>query len=441
MPRATFATSMLSGMQPGLSKLAGALTTGDQAFQMGAQQGQEFQTKMAQALAQIDAAKAQQRLHDAQAGEVERKTSLLNGRPGLAEEQIAFQLGTDVPTIQAYRQQATTGQAPQVPMGPPTEDGQFGQGTLPVNPALRSKIGQALARMLPVLSNSGDLNPEQLAKAAGAYRDQDISDAIIAGTMDRNKVGGAEAAVNGKPLFNVDSTGAVLDQYGGGLNTANPLAQSTISLRGAQAGAQRAAAADHYAGAGEKNARTAQIKQESAGQGKAPLGYRWAPDGQSLVAIPGGPAAKDAPTEGERKAGSLLMRLRGSQQQMLAAIGRQASAEKPIAAAEFVRAIPWIGGDTPANLLTPEARQQVEAAQLDMLDAALTLGTGAAYTKEQLRGYAKSYFPQIGDKPQALEDKRIRLANVIRAAEIAAGRAASQAVPAAAADRSVTVDY
>jgi hypothetical protein len=58
----------------------------------------------------------------------------------------------------------------------------------------------------------------------------------------------------------------------------------------------------------------------------------------------------------------------------------------------------------------------------------LTLGTGAAYTKEQLKGYRESYFPQIGDSPQVIKDKEARLLNVIDAAKMAAGRAA-QLVP------------
>jgi hypothetical protein len=78
-----------------------------------------------------------------------------------------------------------------------------------------------------------------------------------------------------------------------------------------------------------------------------------------------------------------------------------------------------------ANTFTSETRQRVESAQLDMLDAALTLGTGAAYTKEQLEGYRKSYFPAIGDGPAQIKDKKARLENVISAAKIAAGKGAA----------------
>jgi hypothetical protein len=75
-------------------------------------------------------------------------------------------------------------------------------------------------------------------------------------------------------------------------------------------------------------------------------------------------------------------------------------------------------------LANPEARQQVEAAQLEILDAALTLGTGAAYTREQLENYRRSYFPQLGDKKGTVSDKQQRLKSLIDSAMIKSGRAA-----------------
>lgn len=132
------------------------------------------------------------------------------------------------------------------------------------------------------------------------------------------------------------------------------------------------------------------------------------------VATTGAPAS-----EGERKAATLLGRLRFSQDQLKAATTESPDAASPSALGYIAGSLnPALG-----NLATPEARQRVEAAQLDILDAALTLGTGAAYTKEQLEGYRKSYFPQYLDKPKNIADKKARLDNVIKQAEIAAGRA------------------
>jgi hypothetical protein len=97
------------------------------------------------------------------------------------------------------------------------------------------------------------------------------------------------------------------------------------------------------------------------------------------------------------------------------------TAAKPEIMAEVARGLPLVGEVT-ANSLSSEARQRVETAQLDSLDAALTLATGAAYTKEQLKNLAKSYFPQIGDDKKTVADKEARLKGVISAARIRAGR-------------------
>ena len=165
--------------------------------------------------------------------------------------------------------------------------------------------------------------------------------------------------------------------------------------------------------------------------GAAPAG-----GGRGAVGVPGGQVGPATPlvgakplnaqmNEGERKAATLLQRLQFSESQLTDALLDDPDAAKPGLFASAVAKL-----STPlANTLTPETRQRVESAQLDILDAALTLGTGAAYTSEQLEGYRKSYFPQIGDSPKAILDKQSRLNNVIAAAKIAAGRA-EKLVPA-----------
>jgi len=127
-----------------------------------------------------------------------------------------------------------------------------------------------------------------------------------------------------------------------------------------------------------------------------------------------------APTEGERTAATLLQRLQFSQQQLKDALAENQTAAKPQLLPSLIGHI----SESAANSMRSPVRQRIEGAHLDLLDAALTLGTGAAYTKEQLKGYSESYFPQIGDSPQAMKDKEARLANVIEAAKIKAGRAA-----------------
>jgi hypothetical protein len=130
------------------------------------------------------------------------------------------------------------------------------------------------------------------------------------------------------------------------------------------------------------------------------------------------------PAEGERKAAVLANRMNFGVQQLNAAIGQDPTSAMPNTMAEVAKFL--TRSDFLSNKVTPEQRQVVEGTQLDILDAALTLGTGAAYTKEQLEGYRKSYFPQLGDTPATVRSKQARLQNVLESAQIASGRAAGQ---------------
>ena len=130
------------------------------------------------------------------------------------------------------------------------------------------------------------------------------------------------------------------------------------------------------------------------------------------------------PSEGERKSAVLASRLNFSVGQMNQAIGADPKAAMPNTAAEIARFVSRT--EFLPNKINSEQRQIVEAAQEDILDAALTLGTGAAYSREQLAGYKKSYFPQLDDKPAQIKTKQDRLMNLLKAAEVASGRAGKE---------------
>ena len=122
--------------------------------------------------------------------------------------------------------------------------------------------------------------------------------------------------------------------------------------------------------------------------------------GEQLKGVSGGKA-----TEGERKAATLLSRMQLAQTQM-----DQGKEGMP----GFLTSItPRVG--------LPEERKKVEDAQLDFLDAALTLATGAAYTEFQLKGAMQSYFPRFGDDATTIAEKEIRRKNLMEAARISAG--------------------
>jgi hypothetical protein len=129
------------------------------------------------------------------------------------------------------------------------------------------------------------------------------------------------------------------------------------------------------------------------------------------------------PSEAERTAGYLTTRLKNSLAQLQTAVGESPSAASPNFRAELVKYV--TKSDYLKNLANPEARQRVEAAELDILDAALTLATGAAYTREQLASTRSTYFPTLGDKPKNIRDKAQRLDQLLKeAAMTKAGRSA-----------------
>lgn len=396
------------------------------------------------ALSKREMQSAQTALYKSRAGEIEDQRQ--RGSLGSLMQTAMMQRGVPMPEQGDFGKFLQTGQMPGQYVTP-------ADGVGPVLPAPKMYQDDTAQRILQTLGLTntaltvGDNNSANIAKAAGEYQDQDVmGEAVAAARGGNDMLMSRLNTVRGKkeftPFAAVGDTGTALNQVTGAQDVANAglraifgdKAAADIEADKARAGASRASAASSYASAAKTNQdrelgskgtlqQTDQgllLIDPRTGQARSVIG----PDGKPAGAKPS--SAANNISEGERKAATLLARLRGSQAQLQNALADNPSAAKPGYAAEAVRAVPLIGGDTPANLLTGETRQQIEAAQLDMLDAALTLGTGAAYTKEQLRGYAKSFFPQIGDEPRTVADKKDRLANVIRSAEIAAGRAEPQ---------------
>jgi len=132
------------------------------------------------------------------------------------------------------------------------------------------------------------------------------------------------------------------------------------------------------------------------------------------------------PTEGEKKTATLAGRLEQSLTDLQKIEKENPKALSPEVTPSLLQSglLSYIpGAEMLAGKISSSDRLRAEAAQLDALDAALTLGTGAAYTREQLRGYSKAYFPQIGDTPDVIAEKNARFANIVRLARSQAGAA------------------
>jgi hypothetical protein len=153
---------------------------------------------------------------------------------------------------------------------------------------------------------------------------------------------------------------------------------------------------------------------------ESPEGYAYIPKTPGAAAIPimgaGGEQLKGVSggkaTEGERKAATLLSRMQLAQTQM----------------DQGVKGAPGFLTSMTPRVGLPEERKRVEDAQLDFLDSALTLATGAAYTEFQLKGAMQSYFPKFGDDATTIAEKETRRKNLMEAARLSAGTM-SGAVP------------
>lgn len=411
---------------PGMSRLAGALASRGQAYQSGYDQTTMTQGRIAQMLSQMDQNRAAADKAGAEADHKRYETSILQRRPDQFEEQAALASGTDLPMVRRIRESIASGQPPQIEMAGPTEDGSPLMAD--VDPSKVSAVKQALMRFMPMVMNSGDMKIDDWAKAQGAYRNADLGDQVLAGQRSAADVGRAQAAVEAKPLYNSDANGSVLDLFGGGLDTNNPMAKSTIALKGAQAGAQNASAASSYASADNSRASAASTRAQmlegaNRGGAKAPAGYRWAADGVSLETIPGGPAdpntkgAKLAkpPTEGQAKALMFGGRMAVADEvfkEMEAAGVNRPGTTKQLAQGVF-GAVPLLGDSLAAgagaatNWTQSAAQQQVEQAQRDFINAVLRRESGAAIAPSEFANAAQQYFPQPGDSSAVIRQKAI----------------------------------
>lgn len=238
MPRYSFASGALRGASGGLGNLAAAIAGANRTGQDAYEKELTAQSRIGQAIASAQA-------NQARAAQDDAETAILARRPEVFEESVAGRTGSTIPTVRATREFMRTGVMPERELAGPADEMGNGPGSAPlVSPEQLSAITREISRLAPAfLGNVKDNKADDLANADKTYRGLDLADAIIAGKLDRNAVGGAQAAVAGKDLYSRDSTGSVLDQFTGALETSNPLAASTIGLRKDQAASARASAA------------------------------------------------------------------------------------------------------------------------------------------------------------------------------------------------------
>ncbi len=288
--------AMVRGFNQGFGRGVAGFAGGAQAEQAGYDAAMQRETRLAQAVAQIKAQEANAERDTALAAETRLKTERLGSRPDIFEEQAALSAGVDLPTLRAVRRSVATGQAPQIElMGPATPEGGALMGDLNLSPEVKSRIGQALMRLVPLQTNTGDIKPDDWAQAMGRFADQDLQAKAVSGDMPQGQLSRALSVLRASPIFKIPE-GFTGDQFSGDIPTAAPVNQGRAAYVGAQTRQAQSAAAENFAQAGAANAlrdqRVAMAAQGPA-RGRAPSAYRWTTDanGQpALEFIPGGPA-------------------------------------------------------------------------------------------------------------------------------------------------------
>jgi hypothetical protein len=260
---------------PGLGRLAAAIGGGGGvggAYQKGMDNEMSLQSKLAQALASIDASRASARLHGVQADEAQGQLDARRPEAVLGSALTANGIPTDEGSAVAdFLRTGALGGKYRAPAD--------GNGPVAPAPDWQDKLG-TVARSVGTFNQAvglGDKSVENLAKAEALRRGQQMSSDIIAGKTDPTRVAQAEYAISGKAPYAFHEfgtgnnlTGAV-DASGAPAQNFAQYRQAGTMAEDARAGASKASAASSYASAEHSRALTQKTKQDTELAGKGVL--------------------------------------------------------------------------------------------------------------------------------------------------------------------------
>lgn len=432
---ATFSAASFRNAAPGLGALAQAIGGGS--YEKARQGEIGFQSKLAQAIAQQQSDEATARLNTAKAVGTEDRNA--SARPEALRRNAMTSYGVPLDEEEAVSNFLQTGS-----LGGKYAVPADGIGPVLPAPDWQSKLGD-VARAIGGVQTAltiGDKNSENIAKAGAINRDTRLSDAIIAGKLDRNTVGGAQAAAQAKPLFHSGENGTVLDQYTGNLNESGGLARSNIALKGAQANNQNAGAAAHYASAGKTNLETRLLRDAPKGRYEPNLGMLIdertgiarpvvGPDGQPLGGKNGSGNVKL--TEDQGKATGWLIQANNAWKNMQdAALGEpDAKGVRPIKSAArpgINDGLEKVWGMAPiANSMRTADRQKFMQSSSSLSEALLRAATGAGVNKEEAAQKVKELTPLFGEDEETTRQKFEAIPLYIEALKVRAGPGAKAA--------------
>jgi hypothetical protein len=148
------------------------------------------------------------------------------------------------------------------------------------------------------------------------------------------------------------------------------------------------------------------------GQSKPPAGYQWTPNG-TLAAIPGGPGDPNTKPLTQDQSNARLYSTRMVKSDKILS-GLEASGKityNPVAIKAILTG-PGVISDA-TNYYASAETQSAAQAMRDFINATLRRESGATITPPEFDNAMKQYFPQVGDKPEVLAQKRENRATAI----------------------------
>lgn len=141
------------------------------------------------------------------------------------------------------------------------------------------------------------------------------------------------------------------------------------------------------------------------GQSKPPAGYQWTPGG-TLAAIPGGPGDPNTKplTQDQSNARLYSNRMTASDKVLTGLEAGGKPNYNPVAIKAILTG-PGVISDA-TNYYASKETQSAAQAMRDFINATLRRESGATITPPEFDNAMKQYFPQVGDKPEVLAQKR-----------------------------------
>jgi len=148
----------------------------------------------------------------------------------------------------------------------------------------------------------------------------------------------------------------------------------------------------------------------------------------------------DALTEYQGKSTAFAIRAKQAHD-VLNAVGKDGKVQ-PGLIKRVAEATPFIGEGlgTSLNFTQSDAQQQVEQAQRNFVNAVLRQESGAAINEGEFNNAKKQYFPQPGDSPAVIEQKRLNREAAIQGFEVSAGSGAKKTTPPSAEPKKISSD-